>query len=153
MSDATYAYGPKGRKAMEGVSAVSPIVSEINFYGQNGHNRHCAFTFWVGNSAEVCMTTEEMSFSLLNEANLPLSGFSSHGILAPHTRPASRANKHHEPPAIIGEIICGRSRCGGGGLAASFTDDLPRFRLLFSSTSPSLRLTLWPNSSSHRQSR
>ena len=92
MSDATYAYGPKGRRAMEGVSAVSPIVSEINFYGQNGYNRHCAFTFWVGNSAEVCMTTEEMSFSLLNEANLPLSGFSSHDILALRALPRGQTN-------------------------------------------------------------
>ena len=52
---------------------------------------------------------------------------SSSSIARP-VRPAPRANKHHESPAI-GEIIC-------GGLAASFTDDLPRFRLLFSSTSP-----------------
>ena len=66
------------------------------------------FHLLVGISAEVCMTTEEMSLCLLNEANLPLSGFSSQGILAPHTHPASRANKHYEPPAIIGEIISGR---------------------------------------------
>ena len=129
----------KGRMAMEGASAVSPIVSEINCRVRRAiiHHRPCALTFWLalGSSAEVCMETmEEMSLCMLNEASLPLSGLSSHGMYilftALHT-PASRANKHHEPPAIIGEII------SGSGLAASFTDGLPRFRLLLTSTSPS----------------
>ena len=70
---------------MEGASAVSPIVSEINCRVRRAiiHHRPCALTFWLalGSSAEVCMETmEEMSLCMLNEASLPLSGLSSHGI-------------------------------------------------------------------------